>query len=151
MTVEIAVPALGAIMVGADGVHHADESESPVSVEFRYDPTDPAAVRLVFLAGEVQEDEMEWVFSRELLREVLISGTAGSGDVKLTRVLYGPISMERIAFWLSNGEGSALIYFKRHSLTTLAEQIELRLPSAELERAITEGLDAELVKLLEEA
>lgn len=149
MSVEIAVPALGAIMIDADGRHYASESECPISVEFRYDPSDALAVTVAFLGDEGQE--VEWIFARELLFEALNKGLAGDGDIRLSRVLYGPHSVERIAFYMNGPDGSALVYFQRRPLATFAEQVELRLPTAELVEKLTADMDAELAKLLEGA
>ena len=151
MAIQVVVPALGAIMIGADGRHYASESECPISVEFRYDPSDALAITVVFLGDE--EQEVEWTFARELIFEVLNKGQAGAdgADVKLSRVLYGPHSVERIALYMNGPDGSALVYFQRRPLATFAEQVELLLPTAELGEKLTADMDAELAKLLEGA
>ena len=150
MSVEIAVPALGAIMIGQDGQHYASESENPISVEFRYDPDDALAITVAFLDDGM---EVEWTFARELIFEVLNKGQAGAdgADVKLSRVLYGPHSVERIALYMNSPDGSALVYFQRRPLASFAEQVEQRLPAAEAEAKFADDIDAELMKLLGQA
>lgn len=150
MSVEIAVPAPGAIMIGQDGQHFASESECPITVEFRYDPEDALAVKVVFMD---EGSEIEWVFARDLLFEVLNKGQAGAdgADVKLSRVLYGPHSVERIALYMNSPDGSALVYFRRGPLASFAEQVEQRLPAAEAEAKFSDDIDAELARLLEGA
>jgi hypothetical protein len=44
-----------------------------------WSPSDPLAVRLVF---EAANGEIEWFFARDLIRDALTSGTAGTGDVQ---------------------------------------------------------------------
>lgn len=51
-----------------------------VPTRFRYDTSEPFAVRLAFHAGEY--DEAEWVFARELLADGL-RGPSGEGDIRL--------------------------------------------------------------------
>lgn len=152
MAIEIAVSALGAIMIGQNGEHFASESECPISIEFRYDPNDPLAVTLAF-TDDHAGSEIEWTFARDLIFEALNKGKAGDegSDVKLSRVLYGPNSLERISVWLSSPDGTALVYLPRPPMALFAEQVELRLPTAELAEKLTADMDAELAKLLEQA
>lgn len=52
----------------------------PVQVEMRYDTRDPYAVQAAFRTGRA--GWVEWVFSRDLLTEGLITA-AGDGDVRI--------------------------------------------------------------------
>jgi hypothetical protein len=52
----------------------------PVQVEMRYDTRDPYAVQAAFRTGRA--GWVEWVFSRDLLTEGLITA-AGAGDVRI--------------------------------------------------------------------
>lgn len=52
----------------------------PVQVEMRYDTRDPYAVQAAFRTG--RSGWVEWVFSRDLLTEGLITA-AGDGDVRI--------------------------------------------------------------------
>jgi sporulation and cell division protein SsgA len=59
-------------LVGPDGT-------TPMVSELRYDPSDPYAVEMAFLKGDV---EVAWVFARDLLMRGL-SEPVGDGDVQV--------------------------------------------------------------------
>ena len=63
----------------------------PVQVEMRYDTRDPYAVQAAFRTGRA--GWVEWVFSRDLLTEGLITA-AGAGDVRIRPAEHDSEAME---------------------------------------------------------
>jgi hypothetical protein len=63
------------------GLLGAGRDPFPVSVELRYDASDPFAVVMDFHADD--DEQVEWTFARDLLAEGLISDV-GLGDVRIS-------------------------------------------------------------------
>jgi len=80
------------------------EGSAPVEAELRYDPVDPYAVAVVFLAPGT---DMEWVFGRDLMLRG-ITQPAGDGDVQVFPSL-DPDGHAEVGLALRSPSGQALL------------------------------------------
>ena len=114
----------------------------PVEAAFRYEPSDPFAVRAEFQL--VPGDEpVVWVFARELVLDGL-QGPAGRGDVALwpSRSQGQPV----VCIALSSPDGQALMECRRGDLVRFLEQTLARVPAGEESHHV--NLDVHLERLL---
>ncbi|RKE17372.1 SsgA family sporulation/cell division regulator [Streptomyces sp. TLI_171] len=74
-----------------------------MAAQLRFDPALPYAVRLAFLPGLPDGEEVEWCFGRDLLAEGC-RAPSGEGDVRVS-----PGRGDRVLVTLSNGLDRAVI------------------------------------------
>jgi hypothetical protein len=74
----------------------------PLPAQFRYDPEDPYAVTVLFMAGRGTQ---EWMFARDLLSDGLLT-PSGLGDLK---VRPDPENVEQVLLELDSPGGFAIM------------------------------------------
>jgi hypothetical protein len=95
------------------------EGDQSYSVDFRYDNTDPAALRLIFHPSE--EETVEWIFDLDLFGMAFKTGRVqGLGDVKIDPN-HGP---GQLCLYLSTPKGTTGAIFDYRSIRRLIGRIQ---------------------------
>ena len=106
-----------------------------------YTSADPAAAAIRF--GNPNDNPVEWMFARDLLRAGLYAPT-GQGDVHITPYKDDARS---IAMVLRSPDGEACIFFERGVLEDYLNQTDILVPPAEENIRIARQIDRELAKI----
>lgn len=96
-----------------------------VEVELRYDSSDPFAIKACFLRGT--PNEIDWLFSRELLAAGLLEPT-GEGDVRIGPSVSDP---EGVQIELKTPDGAATFTVRAKDLKDLLDCSHAMVPGGE--------------------
>jgi hypothetical protein len=96
---------------------------TPISGELLYDPCDPFAVTMVFMAPQ---SEVRWTFGRELLCEGIYE-PSGDGDVHVWPCLDAD-GHAVVIIELCSPDGEALVQARTGELSSFAERISTMIP-----------------------
>ncbi|MFP3985988.1 SsgA family sporulation/cell division regulator [Streptomyces sp. E11-3] len=91
----------------------SEGSPLPVPAEFRYRPTDPYAIKVIFHTGS--DEHVSWVFARETITAGLRTHS-GAGDVKIWP--RSGLDTKAILISLESHEGTAVMEAPRAALQT---------------------------------
>jgi hypothetical protein len=120
-----------------------DPEPTPVEVELRWCPEDPAAVTAVFVDPHTGEPAA-WTFARRLLADSLgePGRTLGAGDVKVTTGGFSAYLQ------LCATVGSVVVEVPRARVQAFARSVERNAPAALEEQHLGDAVDRALAQLL---
>jgi len=103
------------IQTVAQVVDIVSDAREPILVECRYDIDDPYAIHMTIYLPD--DRFIPWVFSRELLSDALLEGSAGAADVRLH------VTGDTLRMRLSSPDGTAWLYFDVQAFEEFAEDL----------------------------